>query len=712
MRPLKILNLSKEILSLELLSNQRAGVITKDGAFRIITLYDGSLIDGFKLSKVMLEESYKLSKFSPMQKYAIYADKLENALIILDMETKKPLYKCAILLEKISAITIDSKDRYLVTGGVDGKVFIWDLKSGEFIQKEPPHPDAITALSFNPSGSYLVSADYSGCIVISNLSSNTKKERLTILEKQKINKILFLDEHRLILCGDKGDLVLLNILKPTSKKIIKHSIYGIVNIQESIKNEYLFVLTRDSKVSIVDSKDLRLVAQNIFETEDEISEILSSKDSDILLVGTKKGKLHFYKLHDESELKKAIDEQKYEEAYNIIEENTLLMGGNEYKRLEQIWHDRFEDAFRFMMLKEYEKANELLAPFKNVKDKRVIIQKLNNEFKNYEKLEEFIRTGSLNPAYSLVANTEYLKKAHIFIELENRWEEAFKDAKELILKYNNIEAAKERVKEFYQVQTKAPLINALLRNKELFIEMRTLIKQKDFRRFFNLVAKNRFLKETSEYKMVLNYGDRLLESVKIRLKNRQYKEILSDIEKLTEFKHLEDEVNEILGFSKVALSFLDLYKKREYLECYRMIDQHPFLLGFDEAKNLEEKWQRIVYDANIAASKGDVVAIKELLNDYMALESRHQKIGSIFRQAFYTQLRNESKKESIDAQKIENGLKKFVVIFGYDDDVEYLIKYLKKEHKIDIMLNSSQKNDKENNWYEVTKGKFPDEIFS
>lgn len=46
----------------------------------------------------------------------------------------------------------------VATGGSDGALKLWDLRSGRLIQYYEAHSGAVTDLSFHPSGNFLLSA--------------------------------------------------------------------------------------------------------------------------------------------------------------------------------------------------------------------------------------------------------------------------------------------------------------------------------------------------------------------------------------------------------------------------------------------------------------------------------------------------------------------------------------------------------------------------
>ncbi|HIQ23306.1 MAG TPA: WD40 repeat domain-containing protein [Planctomycetes bacterium] len=62
----------------------------------------------------------------------------------------------------ITAVAIDPGARYLVAGGDDHRVWIWDLSRGELLERLPAHTDWVRCAAFDPTGQTLVTAGDDG----------------------------------------------------------------------------------------------------------------------------------------------------------------------------------------------------------------------------------------------------------------------------------------------------------------------------------------------------------------------------------------------------------------------------------------------------------------------------------------------------------------------------------------------------------------------
>ncbi|MFP4332546.1 MAG: hypothetical protein ACLFQJ_04545 [Campylobacterales bacterium] len=322
----------------------------------------------------------------------------------------------------------------------------------------------------------------------------------------------------------------------------------------------------------------------------------------------------------------------------------------------------------------------------------------------YKKDKNYIRL------YQSAQRSEFLKETDAFLEVEKKWEEAYKKAQEYVVKHGDKERAKALLDDFYTVPSKRPIITALLRTPTLFIEMKTAIRNRNFSEFFTLVARNKFLKETPEYKSVLEYGDRLYETISRKIKNRIYTNIIEEIRELEVFKTYEKELEALREFAKEGESFLRNFRDKNYPTCLELIDKHPFLTGFSEARELELKWRSELDRAYEAAIKGDKLEVVAILFPYTKVKTRIPVIGEMLKKAYLSQMRKAVFGGEKDQKEWEYSIPKFISIFGYDSELDRITKELKKRG-IEVFIGEDQKVKLSGHeWFNRSRGNLPDRI--
>uniref|UniRef100_H3B3Z9 Uncharacterized protein n=1 Tax=Latimeria chalumnae TaxID=7897 RepID=H3B3Z9_LATCH len=71
-----------------------------------------------------------------------------------------------------TCVNLNSNSQYLVTGGLDNTVNIWDLKSRRLYRSLKDHKDKVTSVSFNSNDCYIASGSESGEIILHSITTN------------------------------------------------------------------------------------------------------------------------------------------------------------------------------------------------------------------------------------------------------------------------------------------------------------------------------------------------------------------------------------------------------------------------------------------------------------------------------------------------------------------------------------------------------------
>jgi len=708
LKPKKVVTLKNQPLWASLTDEGGYSVIDSGGIFRVLN-NKFEVIGEFKNKLALIEPNTKNYKISPCGKYAIFVDSTTEETICFNIEQNAQIAKYEF--SKPYIINYDAEFKYLILGCYDGKVGLFRAKSGEFVKKFPSHPDYVACAAFNPNKTYLITAGFEGSLVINNLSTASQPLRMKIFKGRPITKMFFLKHFIVALSNDAGEICFVEYPKAKVIKTITTTNNRINDMSVGKDGQYLYAGSKDGKVALVELKNLSLVTNKLISTGYTITSLSSNANSDFLFLSTENKELLLYKMHDDNDMKDLVDTGKYKEAYDLANDNFLLKESEQYKRLEDIWNERFIKAFKSLCAKYTKQAIELLEPFSEVKEKSSIINTLLRDFNNYDVLEEAIRDKNYMKAYAIIDRTEYLKNTPIFKSLESRWEKLYKAALDVMIKEINEPKAKAYLMEFYKVPNKVAVINNLLRNRVLFMEMLNTITAKNFKKFFGIIAKNKFLKDTPEYRQVIDFGNKLLEIVNRKIDNRQYSEVLKEIALLMQFPHLEEKVKSIKEFADYASRFFDAYNVHNVIVCYKLIDEFPLLMGFDEARKLERDWSEIVYNAEELAARGDVASIRNIFCHYMDIESRRPKIGELCKIAYLAQFRKAILLEYKNEDAYKDAVVKYIFIFGFDDDMEEIVDELKNDFGINLMLGENQKDkERQVDWYNITKGNFPDRL--
>lgn len=709
MKPLRTLSIRSRPTSIQFLEKNQVGIISTDGSFRIVDTVGFDQLVGFKSNTAKIDTRLHNNTLSSNGRVAAYFDAHENKIMVVDIQDKKILYYFHGHDDGINAIRFDHSRQYIASGGEDGKVYLRDTAEGEVLMHLAPHPDYVSLCAFNEDDTYFISTDYAGNANITSLATDRVPIRKKIFEHARIISLQFLPHHKILFGSDKGEVILYDYINNRQLKKVIFEAVEIRRLGVSANQQFLFVQVGTFKFALLDLEKLEILVERFLVLEEEVTAFASSPDCNLFVLGLANGKISFYELQDDSDLKAMVDDGEYRMAYEAIEQNPLLKLSDQLERLEMIWNDTLKQAIELMGEEKKEEADQLLEPFLNIKGKSEAITRLHWDFARYPQLQEAVQKKHYIAIYATAEKYPYLRRSKIFLEIEEVWKKTYRDAKELIFMHNNFDMAKKALEPFYRVPEKMQVIHNLLRNSSVFREMLELMKRKDFRRFFGLTLRHKYLQKTPEYEQVLAYGDRLFHNVKNKIENRQFQFVLTEIARLMHFRHLEDQVDEIKEFANAAHKLIEQYKAKRYQQCFQMIDEHPFLADLPEAKELERTWRRKIYEAEQNAKKGNIFGVKFNLGDLINVETRHPRIGQLFKKASQVQIRKLVEMKTSNDDFYKRAIMRYLTMFGYDSEIAELIQEVKKQHDITIMLGENQKKKRDGSqWFNVTKGHVPD----
>ncbi|CAG8509584.1 6762_t:CDS:10 [Funneliformis mosseae] len=109
---------------------------------------------------------------------------------------------------KINSLRFSDKSQYVLFGGSDKIVNIWDRKGSSFLEPLEGHSSAVTCIDLNLDESIVASSALNGNIIIHNRQKSNSRNNLTVLTKQPINVLQYSYVKRGLLAagGEDGSL--------------------------------------------------------------------------------------------------------------------------------------------------------------------------------------------------------------------------------------------------------------------------------------------------------------------------------------------------------------------------------------------------------------------------------------------------------------------------------------------------------------------------
>ena len=687
MKPQKIINL-KHPISLVKYINGKIGIIDKLNTFRIYDINDFSLAGGFKIK---LPENNPLENsvdISPYGNYLAVAIKGKRKTTIWDINEKKLLHTLGWHKGEVLSVAFDYDENYLLTGGMDGRAYLWSVEIGKMVSSLPPHPDYILSGAFSRNSLWTATGSYDKMISITNISSmniNYRKKS----HRGAVTKIKFLK--KVMISGDKtGELIVWDYAKGKIVARMHNVADMVVDMDTDEKEEYLFVITKTKNIYLYDLKNYELITDKFISISELPSSIAYVPENTSLWIGTLGGSVYVFDIYsDEKKLKEAVENKKFDEAYELIKKNPFLERTQAFKDMDEIWNKSVSTAYRLMEKGEYDKAKQVLTPFLSVPQKRSIIQNILKDFSEFEKFKQAVLKRKYPLAYSLAAMYPAFRDTVYFKKMEDDWKKVFNKAKELIKIRGKEDEIRKLFMPFRGVSSKTPLIQALFNDKQLYELLRNYLLSKKFDKFFELIQRNPFLYDTPEYEQAMKFADKLENEIIKKLKEAKYKEVMNYSKMLEMFPEYKEKAKEYAQEANVLSKFLNAIANRDYDLVEKLVFEYPFLNDTDDYKAFKSSVVQKFKQAEKEAMQGNILGLKEILEDLYKSSIYKHKIENIIKSAYLNQLMDALIKK--ETEKVQKGVENYISFFGIDNEIEDILKIAKKL-ALDIMIKNTEKS--------------------
>ncbi len=661
----KRLGFQHSITAVKALAGHRVAVLDSSNSVRFFSLDPIVLVDGFKTALEQNDQLLHGADVSEDGRYVAFCVKKEG-VAVFNGTSKRLLYRFKRHEGDVESLCISRKQRYLATGGQDGKTFLWSLSTGRMVASLPHHSDFVTAIAFSPNGQWIATGSFDRRIIITNISSLSQGFRL-IGHSKAITEMLFIGGHRLIAADKEGDIVVWDYFGAKVIKRLKKMFDEVTALSVTPDDRFLFAADKSGVVSLYDLNSYELVALRYLQYAKPVKKLCYVPGGNHLIVGLADGEVTFNApLKESQKMEEYIASNDLSSAYRLAEENPLLRYSDAYVELEAIWDEAFQKAMALLELGKKDEAKKILEPFCVEASKRLMIQQLQNDFTDFQKFKTAVQGKKYQLAYSMAAKFPMLKQNRYYEMMEKEWESLFSKAKKLVLQKGGEDKVKELLKPFRGISGKSVLIQALLNEKEIYRLFMKLVSKRDFKGAIDLAKRYPAIMELDEYKKIEKIADIIANKASGELEAGNYAEAARLASQLMEFPDMKERANELLDTANLYASAMRYFAQKNYAAIYRMLEQHPELEETKIVQNLEEAWQKVVMRAEKAASLGDVSGLKQIFAPFVSLSQKRAKVISLIKQAYIVQMENALKK-GLD---VSAAVGRYVELFGMDDEID------------------------------------------
>ncbi|XP_054476604.1 protein NEDD1 isoform X2 [Anoplopoma fimbria] len=204
--------------------------------------------------------------------------------------------------KKQTRVCLSSSSQFLVSGGLDHGVHIWDLKTKRLHRSLKDHKEEVTCVSFNANDSYVASGSTSGDLVLHSLTTNLSSKAFGHGSNQPIHDLRMSTLKRSLLgsVSDSGSVVLWD--SNTQKELHvfdgAHKAPGS-GLAFSPASELLVVsVGLDKKIVCYDTAS-KIILRSI-RVDSPLTSVDFTPDGTGLVVGSTQGKIYQYDLRNSS----------------------------------------------------------------------------------------------------------------------------------------------------------------------------------------------------------------------------------------------------------------------------------------------------------------------------------------------------------------------------------------------------------------------------
>uniref|UniRef100_A0A8C7F341 NEDD1 gamma-tubulin ring complex targeting factor n=1 Tax=Oncorhynchus kisutch TaxID=8019 RepID=A0A8C7F341_ONCKI len=238
--------------------------------------------------------------WSSNNQYLVSASSIGDKLVVSSLKSAPiPVVELAEG-KKQTRVSLNSTSQYLVSGGLDNSVNIWDLKAKRLHRTLKDHKEEVTCVSFNGSDSYIASGSTSGDIILHSITTNLSSNAFGHGINQPIHDLKYSVVKRSLLgsVSDSGSVVLWDA--NTQKEL--HVFDGAhkapaSGLAFSPANDLLFVTVGLDKKIICYDTSSKIILRNMC-VESPLTAIDFTPDGAGLVVGSTQGRLYLYDLRN------------------------------------------------------------------------------------------------------------------------------------------------------------------------------------------------------------------------------------------------------------------------------------------------------------------------------------------------------------------------------------------------------------------------------
>lgn len=714
------LNLNNQVISLDHIGHGNLTVSDGKGILHLLKeKWDKNVLSfttSMSVNIPMINNDTLSSMVSMSANQALFAvyDGKKKIVKVFDLKNKKIFFEISWHQGIVDLVQFDRNNKYLATGGNDGKVCLWSCSTGRLVYSLPQHLDYVSSLEFHTNNRRFASASYDATINIIDLRNMELVSKLKGRHKTAIKHMKFFSMNMIISIDRLGSIYIWDYKKTMFEyslpKIKSDPIFMTV-----VEDEYVIIAGSDSYIYLFSLSKRKLLNMRYIYVQDGISAVTFNSSNYILFIATLKNSITCYDLREgKDDIQVHVTSENYKEAYLLLAKNPLLEHLEPYVQiLYEIWDDTIKEAIEQLEEDHMEDVKRIFEPFMAIAVKSKFINSLILDYRDFKQFRTAIDNKKFNLANTLLIKHPSYKESSSYKIMQDDWDICVKKA-EAALSDNTDDIDKELndiFQNFRGISDKLFIIREIGSKRVVLSLFNKNYKKENFGECYKLIDDYPFLAEVENYRNLIFKEKIFYENMKKKLRQGDYEGVKSQAKVLLSFPSYRSEANSMLmNISKIDI-FKEHYEKKNYRSMMSLTSKYSFLKDLPEMKKFNDKFDRNMEISETYSSKGNIAQILKIFEPYIFIIQLQERMSKILSSAYVTQLTFLVNKYPDRTKTVIDGINNYMFIFGVDDAILAYVDFIKHNLGFNIVrdeFDSAQYKPDHTKW---VKANLPARIF-
>ncbi|XP_015484526.1 protein NEDD1 [Parus major] len=245
-------------------------------------------------------------------RYLATASAAGDKIVVSSSKSKPvPLFEIAEGAKQ-TCVSLSSSSSYLVSGGLDNTVNIWDLKSRKIYRSLKEHKDEVTCVAYNWNDGYVVSGSLSGQIILHSVTTNLSSSPFGYGSRQPVRHLKYSSFKKSLLgtVSDSGNVTLwdVNSQNPYHNFENTHKAPASEICFSPVNKLLLVTVGLDKRIILYDTLSKKLLTTIV--ADFPLTTVDFMPDGTTLAIGCSRGKICQYDLRQLTSPVKAVAAHK------------------------------------------------------------------------------------------------------------------------------------------------------------------------------------------------------------------------------------------------------------------------------------------------------------------------------------------------------------------------------------------------------------------